>query len=121
MARHLAVPILSNLTIQQCEDIKVTVILYCIVPPHIVRGSPGSVSLLLRVLDIRQAERRGGGEVGDGADVMGAGHGGVMSPHVTTRSCDGSLSLSLSVSGARSRCWSVDRKSPPTTYQLSVR
>ena len=78
------------------------------------------MSLLLRVLDIRQAERRGGGEVGDGADVMGAGHGGVMSPHVTTRSCDGSLSLSLSQSpepGAGVGVLIESHHPPPTNCQ----
>ena len=49
--------------------------------PHVVRWSPGPLSLLLRVLTIWQAERRGGGEVGDGADVVRAGHaGGHLSP-----------------------------------------
>ena len=96
MARHLAVPMLSNLTIQQRHVMSILV-----TAPHIVRRSPGSLSLLLRVLHLGETERGGGGEVGDGADVVGAGHAGVTSCHHSQAAVTGPP---LSVSGVRGRC-----------------
>ena len=81
----------------QCED-NIYTMLY-VVSPHIVRWCPWSVSLLLVVLALRHAERGGGGEGGDGPDVMRAGHD-VTSCHHSQLS----LVWALSVSRAGVEC-----------------